>query len=217
MRFFTLTAVLAIGNIWGLGASLDLPGKTAEQATELAKRSLKRLNTDCIEQDVTLGANWRCKTPLLSIVSLDIFVSTIPEKSIVRADSRNRQSYAFIDLVAQENGQGPFEHKYAEKSLLTTVGATLLSPALGYWYVNSGSMIKSKSIFLPFLGMLAGDLALFWVSSKAFFTNGFDPFGVGLAPMLISMGTYRAAMLLPFTVQVMAHNRFAGLQITFRY
>lgn len=203
--------------IWGLGASLDMPGKTAEQVTELAKKSLKRLNTECVDQDVTMGAQWRCKTPLFSIVSLDIFVSTIPEKSIIRADSRNRQSYAFIDLVSQEAGLPGFDHKYKEKSMLMTVGATLISPALGYWYVNSDSMIKNKSTLLPFLGFLAGDLALFWVSSKNYFTNGFDPFDVGLGSMLVSMGTYRAVMMVPFSVQVLAHNRFAGLQITFRY
>lgn len=203
--------------LWALGASLDLPGKTADQSVEIAKRSLKRLNTDCVEQDVTLGAHWRCKTPFYSIVSLDVFVSTIPEKSIVRADSRNRQSYAFVDLVAQENGQGPFENKYSDKSLLLTLGTTLVSPAFGYWYINSGSMIKSKSIFLPFVGMLFGDLALFWVSSKSYFTNGFDPFGDSMASMLISMGAYRAVMLVPFSMQILAHNRFAGLQITYRY
>lgn len=210
-------AFLLAPGIWGLGASLDLPGKTADQATEVARRALKRLNTECTEQDITLGAHWRCKTPFYSIVSLDVFVSTIPDKAIIRADSRGRQGYAFIDLVAQETGQGPFEQKYGEKSLLMTFGATMLSPAIGYWYINSNSMIKNKSIFLPFVGMLFGDLALFWVSSKVYFTNGFDPFGAGLASMLISMGAYRLGAFLPFSVQVLAHNRFAGLQITYRY
>ncbi|MBL8033651.1 MAG: hypothetical protein JNJ69_08125 [Leptospiraceae bacterium] len=203
--------------VHAIGASLDLPGKTAEEGTAVVKRSLKRLNTDCVEMDITLGSNWRCKTPFFSLVSLDIFVSTIPEKTVIRADSRNRQSYAFIDLVSNELGQPKYDKTYGEKSLLLTAGATLISPALGYWYVNSNSMIKNKSIFLPFLGFLAGDLALFWVSSKIYFTNGFDPFNVGLTSMLISMGTYRAVMLVPFSIQVMAHNRFVGLQITFRY
>jgi hypothetical protein len=216
-RLITLAVVIGSGNLWSLGASIDMPGKTAEQATEIAQKALKRLDTTCAEKDETMGAHWRCKTPFYSIVSLDVFVSTIPDKAIVRADSRGRQGYAFIDLVAQEAGQGPFENKYTEKSMLLTVGATLVSPAFGYWYINSGSMIKSKSIFLPFVGMLFGDLALFWVSSKTFFTNGFDPFGDGLAPMLVSMGAYRAVMLVPFSMQILAHNRFAGLQITYRY
>ena len=220
-HFFTgitvIAALLSSGNIWSLGASMDMPGKTAEQATEVAKRALKRLDADCIEKDETMGATWRCKTPIYSIVSLDVFVSTIPDKAIIRADSRGRQGYAFIDLVAQENGQGPFEQKYGTKSIPLTVGATLLSPAFGYWYINNNSMIKSKSILLPFAGMLFGDLALFWVSSKVYFTNGFDPFGAGLASMLISMGLYRLGALLPFSVQVLAHNRFAGLEITYRY
>ncbi len=217
LRLCLLVAVVAAGNLWSVGASIDLPGKTAEQATEVAKKALQRLNTTCTEKEETMGAHWRCKTPFYSIVSLDVFVSTIPDKAIVRADSRGRQGYAFIDLVAQDAGQGPFDQKYGEKSMLLTVGATMVSPAFGYWYINSGSMIKSKSIFLPFLGMLFGDLALFWVSSKTFFTNGFDPFGDGLAPMLVSMGAYRAVMLVPFSMQILAHNRFAGLQITYRY
>ncbi|HNA80786.1 MAG TPA: hypothetical protein PKY99_15095, partial [Turneriella sp.] len=191
-RIFLAALIFATGSTFAIGASLDLPGKTAEEGTQLVKRSLKRLNTDCVEQDITLGSQWRCKTPLFSIVSLDIFVSTIPEKTIIRADSRNRQSYAFIDLVSNENGEKPYETKYSEKSLLLSAGATLVSPALGYWYANSNSMIKNKSIFLPILGFLAGDLALFWMSSKIYFTNGFDPFDVGLKSMLISMGTYRA-------------------------
>jgi hypothetical protein len=78
-------------------------------------------------------------------------------------------------------------------------------------------MIKNKSIFLPMLGLFFADLALFWVSSKIYFTNGFDPFDVGLTSMLISMGTFRAVMLVPLSVQVLAHNRFVGLQITYRY
>lgn len=205
------------GSAWGLGASFDMPGKTPDQAVEVAKRSLARLNVNCIEQEITLGAHWRCKTSFFSLVGLDVFVSTIPEKSIIRADSRNRQSYAFIDLVANETGQPPFERTYGEKSLLLSTGATLISPALGYLYVNSNSMIKNKSVFLPFLGFLFGDLALFWVSSKIWFTNGFDPFDVGLTSMLIAMGSFRAIMLVPFSVQVLAHNRFAGLQITYRF
>ena len=200
-----------------VGASLDLSGKTADEATEIVKKSLKRLDANCIEQDITLGSHWRCKTPFYSIIGLDVFVSSIPDKTVIRADSRNRQSYAFIDLVANETGAKPYEHKYGDKSLLLAAGATLITPALGYWYVNSKSMIKNKSVFLPFLGFLAGDLALFWVSSKIYFTNGFDPFDVGLTSMLISMGTYRAVMLVPFSIQVMAHNRFAGLQISFRF
>ena len=200
-----------------IGASLDLSGKTADEATEIVKKSLKRLDANCVEQEITLGSHWRCKTPFFSIVGLDVFVSSIPDKTVIRADSRNRQSYAFIDLVASETGAKPYENKYGEKSLLIAAGATLITPALGYWYVNSNSMIKNKSIFLPFLGFLAGDLALFWVSSKIYFTNGFDPFDVGLKSMLISLGTYRAIMLVPFSIQVMAHNRFAGLQITFRF
>jgi hypothetical protein len=202
---------------WGVGASFDLPGKTPEEAVEVAKRSLKRLDVTCVDQEITLGAHWRCKTSFFSLVGLDVFVATIPEKSIIRADSRNRQSFAFVDLVANETGNPPFEHTYGDKSLLLTAGATLISPAFGYWYVNSNSMIKNKSIFLPFLGFLFGDLALFWVSSKIWFTNGFDPFDVGLTSMLISMGTFRAIMLVPFSVQILAHNRFAGLQITYRY
>ncbi len=208
---------LSVNGIYGLGASFDMPGKTPDQAVEIAKRSLQRLNVNCIDQEVTLGAHWRCKTGFFSIVGLDVFVSTIPEKSIIRADSRNRQSYAFIDLVANETGQPPFEKTYGEKSLLLSTGATLISPALGYLYVNSNSMIKNKSVFLPFLGFLFGDLALFWVSSKIWFTNGFDPFDVGLTSMLIAMGSFRAIMLVPFSVQVLAHNRFAGLQITYRF
>ncbi len=200
-----------------VGASLDLSGKTADEATEIVKKSLKRLDANCVEQEITLGAHWRCKTPFYSIVGLDVFISAIPDKTVVRADSRNRQSYAFIDLVANETGAKPYENKYGEKSLLLAAGATLITPALGYWYVNSNSMIRNKSIFLPFLGFLAGDLALFWVSSKTYFTNGFDPFGDSMASMLISMGTFRAVMLVPFSIQVMAHNRFAGLQITFRF
>lgn len=212
-----LAGLICGSSAWAVGASFDMPGKTADEAVETTKKALKRLNTDCVEQEITLGAHWRCKTPFYSLVGLDIFVSTIPEKTIIRADSRNRQSFAFVDLVAQENGQGPFPNTYGEKSLLLTAGATLITPALGYWYVNSNSMIKNKSIFLPMMGMLFGDLALFWVSSKVWFTNGFDPFDVGLTSMLISMGTYRAIMLVPFSVQVLAHNRFVGLQITFRY
>jgi len=208
---------LGVNGVYGLGASFDMPGKTPDQAVEIAKRSLQRLNVNCIDQEVTLGAHWRCKTGFFSIVGLDVFVSTIPEKSIIRADSRNRQSYAFIDLVANETGQPPFEKTFGEKSLLLSTGATLISPALGYLYVNSNSMIKNKSVFLPFLGFLFGDLALFWVSSKIWFTNGFDPFDVGLTSMLIAMGSFRAIMLVPFSVQVLAHNRFAGLQITYRF
>jgi hypothetical protein len=214
---FTTLGVLNPDALHALGASFDLPGKKPEEAVDVAKRALKRLDTDCAEQDVTLGAHWRCKTPFFSVLSLDVFVSTIPDKAIVRADSRNRQSFAFIDLVAQESGSGPFEHKYGDKSLLLTFGATMVSPAFGYWYINSNSMVKNKSIFLPFLGFLFGDLALFWLSSKIYFTNGFDPFEVGLTSMLISMGAYRAIALFPFSLQVMAHNRFAGLQITYRY
>lgn len=204
-------------HVFALGASIDLPGKSAEEATEIAKKALKRLDVTCNDQDITLGAHWRCKTPFYTYIGLDVFVSTIPEKSIIRADARNRQSFAFVDLVANEMGQGPFERKYADKSLLFSTAATLVSPGLGYLYANTNSMIKNKSIFLPVLGFLAGDLALFWMSSKIYFTNGFDPFGAGLASMLISMGAYRFAMLLPVSVQVLAHNRFAGLQITFRY
>lgn len=203
---------------FAVGASLELPGKTPEQAIETAKSALKRLNTDCVEQEITNGANWRCKTPFLSVIGLDVSVATLADnKPLIRADSRNRQSFAFIDLVAHDNGQGPFPHRYGEKSLLLTAGATLLSPALGYWYANSNSMIKNKSTFLPMLGLFFGDLALFWVSSKVYFTNSFDPFGYGLTSMLISMGAFRAIMLVPLSVQVMAHNRFVGLQITFRY
>jgi hypothetical protein len=194
-----------------------MPGKTPEEAIDTAKRALERLNTTCIEQDITLGAHWRCKTGFFSLVGLDVSVVAIADKAIIRADSRNRQSYAFIDLVAHETGLGPFPHTYGEKSLLLATGATLVSPALGYWYVNSSSMIKNKSIFLPMLGLILGDLALFWASSKIYFTNSFDPFGVGLTSMLISMGAFRALMLVPLSVQVLAHNRFAGLQITFRY
>lgn len=216
--FAFLAAFFAVNPAaYALGASFDLPGKKPEEAVEITKKALKRLDTSCDEQDITLGAHWRCKTPFFSILSLDVFVSTIPDKSIVRADARNRQSFAFIDLVAQESGSAPFDHKYGDKSLLLTFGATMVSPALGYLYVNTNSMVKNKSVFLPFLGFLFGDLALFWVSSKIYFTNGFDPFEVGLTSMLISMGTYRAIMLFPFSIQVMAHNRFAGLQITFRY
>ncbi|AFM12940.1 hypothetical protein [Turneriella parva] len=214
---FTAVVFSCLGSIWGLGASFDMPGKTPEQAVEVAKRSLARLNVNCIDQEVTLGAHWRCKTSFFSIIGLDVFVSTIPEKSIIRADSRNRQSYAFIDLVANETGQPAYEKTYGEKSLLLSTGATLISPAFGYLYVNSNSMVKNKSVFLPFLGYLFGDLALFWVSSKIWFTNGFDPFEVGLTSMLIAMGTFRAIMLVPFSIQVMAHNRFAGLQITYRF
>lgn len=201
-----------------VGASLELPGKTPEQAVETAKNALQRLDTTCIEQEITNGAYWRCKTPFFSVVGLDVSVATLTDnKPLIRADSRNRQSFAFIDLIAHDSGQGPFAHSYGEKSLLLAAGATLLSPALGYWYVNSHSMIKNKSNFLPMLGLFFGDLALFWVSSKIYFTNGFDPFGVGLTSMLISMGAFRAIMLVPLSVQVMAHNRFVGLQITFRY
>lgn len=203
--------------IHSVGSSLDIPGKSADEVTEIVKRSLKRIDANCVEQEITLGSHWRCKTPFYSIIGLDVFVSTIPEKTVIRADSRNRQSYAFIDLISHETGAKPYENKYSEKSLLLSTGATLISPALGYWYVNSNSMIKNKSVFLPFLGFLAGDLALFWMSSKIYFTNGFDPFDVGLTSMLISMGTYRAVMLVPFSIQVMAHNRFAGLQISFRF
>lgn len=203
--------------VYGLGASIDLPGKSAEEATEVAKKALKRLDVTCNDLDITLGAHWRCKTPFYSFIGLDVFVSTIPEKSIIRADARNRQSFAFVDLVANELGQGPYEKKYGEKSLLFSTAATLVSPGLGYLYANTNSMIRNKSIFLPVLGFLFGDLALFWMSSKIYFTNGFDPFGAGLASMLISMGAYRFVMLLPVSVQVLAHNRFAGLQITFRY
>ncbi len=206
-----------VAPVWGVGSSFDMPGKTPEEAVDVAKRSLKRLNVNCVEQEITLGAHWRCKTTFFSLVGLDVFVSTIPEKAIIRADSRNRQSFAFIDLVANETGHAPFERQYTEKSLLLTAGATLVSPAFGYWYVNSNSMIKNKSTFLPFLGFLFGDLALFWVSSKIWFTNGFDPFDVGMTSMLISMGTFRAIMLVPFSIQILAHNRFAGLQITYRY
>lgn len=215
--FAAFSCYLTANTTWALGASFDMPGKSAEEATVVAKRALQRLNADCIDQDTTLGAHWRCKTPFYSIINLDIFVSTIPEKAIVRADSRNRQSYAFIDLIAHEAGQSTFEQKYAEKSMLTTLGTTLLSPALGYWYVNSNSMIKNKSILIPLASFFFGDLALFWVSSKVYFTNGFDPFDKGLASMLISMVAFRAVMLVPFSMQVLAHNRFVGLQITFRY
>lgn len=214
---FVALVFSCLSTLWGLGASFDMPGKTPEQAVEVAKRSLARLNVNCVDQEVTLGAHWRCKTSFFSIIGLDVFVSTIPEKSIIRADSRNRQSYAFIDLVANETGQPAYEKTYGEKSLLLSTGATLISPALGYLYVNSNSMVKNKSVFLPFLGYLFGDLALFWVSSKIWFTNGFDPFEVGLTSMLIAMGTFRAIMLVPFSIQVMAHNRFAGLQITYRF
>lgn len=210
-------ALWAFSPAWSVGASFDMPGKTPEEAVDTAKRALKRLNTDCTEQEITMGGHWRCKTGLFSIVGLDVFVSTIPDKALIRADSRNRQSFAFVDLVAHESGQGPFANTYGEKSLLLTAGATLISPALGYWYVNSNSMIRNKSTFLPMLGLLFGDLALFWLSSKIYFTNSLDPFGAGLTSMLISMGTFRAAMLVPFSVQVLAHNRFVGLQITFRY
>lgn len=215
---FFFAGMLALpSSSYAVGASLDLSGKTADEATEIVKKSLKRLDANCVEQEITLGSHWRCKTPFYSIIGLDVFVSSIPDKTVIRADSRNRQSYAFIDLVAQETGTKPYDNKYGNKSLLLAAGATLITPALGYWYVNSNSMIKNKSIFLPFLGFLAGDLALFWVSSKIYFTNGFDPFDVGLTSMLISMGTYRAVMLVPFSIQVMAHNRFAGLQISFRF
>lgn len=210
-------ALFLAGTTYGLGASIDLPGKSADEATEVAKKALKRLDVTCNEQDITLGAHWRCKTPFYSFIGLDVFVSTIPEKSIIRADARNRQSFAFVDLVANEMGQGPFERKYSDKSLLLSTAATLVSPGLGYLYANTNSMIKNKSIFLPVMGFLFGDLALFWMSSKIYFTNGFDPFGAGLTSMLISMGAYRLAMLLPVSVQVMVHNRFAGLQITYRY
>lgn len=194
-----------------------MPGKKPEEAVDAAKRALQRLNTDCIEQDITLGAHWRCKTGFFSLLGLDVTVLNPTDRVVLRADSRNRQSFAFIDLVAHENGQGPFAHTYGEKSLLLTAGATLVSPALGYWYVNSNSMIRNKSIFLPMLGLFFSDLALFWVSSKIYFTNGFDPFGVGLTSMLISMGAFRAMMLVPLSVQVLAHNRFVGLKISFRY
>jgi hypothetical protein len=210
-------ATFAPNRAWGIGASVDLPGKTPEQAVEIAKSALQKLNTTCNDREITNGAHWRCKTPFYSIVGLDVYVSTIPDKAIVRADSSNRQSYAFVDLVSHEAGLPGFEHKYGDKSLLLGTGATLISPALGYLYVNTGSMIKSKSVFLPFLGFLAGDLALFWVSSKVYFTNGFDPTNVGLTSMLISMFAYRAIMLVPFSMQILAHNRFVGLQISFRY
>ncbi|MBS0619003.1 MAG: hypothetical protein JSR44_12495 [Spirochaetes bacterium] len=214
---FAAATILLPTHIYAVGSSLDLPGKSAEETIQIAKHALERLDANCIEQDITLGAQWRCKTPFYSPLNLDIFVSTIPDKSIIRADSRTRQSYAFVDLVANETGQPPYEQSYAEKSVLLSLGATLVSPALGYWYANSNTMIKAKSVFLPLLGFLAGDLALFWVSSKMYFTNGFDPFGNSMATMLISMGAYRAIMMLPFSLQVVAHNRFAGLKITYRF
>jgi len=203
--------------LFALGASIDLPGKSPEEATEITKRALDRLGATCKDQEITMGAHWRCKTPWYSFLGLDVFVSTIPEKAIVRADARNRQSLAFVDLVAHEIGQGPFDHKYGEKSLLLNFGATLISPSLGYLYINSNSMVRNKSIFIPFFALFGSDLLLFWMSSKVYFTNGFDPFGAGLVSMLITMGIYRAAALLPFTVQVLAHNRFAGLSITYRF
>jgi hypothetical protein len=210
-------ALHAFSPAWSVGASMDMPGKTPEEAIDTAKRALKRLDTHCVEQEITMGGHWRCKTGFFSVVDLDVSVATIPEKVILRADSRNRQSFAFIDLVAHETGQGPFAKTYSEKSLVLAAGATLISPALGYWYVNSNSMIKNRSIFLPMLGLFFADLALFWVSSKIYFTNSFDPFDVGRTSMLISMGAFRAVMLVPLSVQVLAHNRFAGLQITYRY
>ncbi|HRP68625.1 MAG TPA: hypothetical protein PLY93_03765, partial [Turneriella sp.] len=166
--YFKITALLFVVFImplavYGIGTTLEMPGKTAEQATEKSKNVLKKLNTNCIEQDITLGSQWRCKTPFFSIVGLDIFVSTLPDRAIVRADAINRQSYAFIDALAQENGEGPFTNKYEEKSLLMTIGTTLLSPALGYWYTNSNSMVRSKSMLLPVLGLFLGDVALFWM------------------------------------------------------
>lgn len=200
-----------------MGASIDLPGKTPDEATDITKRALKRLGATCNEQDITMGAHWRCKTPWYSYLGLDVFVSTIPEKAIIRADARNRQSLAFIDLVANETGQGPYPHNYGEKSLLLNFGATMISPSLGFLYTNSNSMVRQRSVFLPFISLLAGDLFLFWMSSKVYFTNGFDPFGAGLVSMLISIGIYRAAALLPFTVQILTHNRFAGLSITYRF
>ncbi|MBV6493403.1 MAG: hypothetical protein LDLANPLL_01419 [Turneriella sp.] len=221
VRVFFLRGVilifLCVNSTYAMGAALELPGKSTEETIAKAQVVLKKLNTQCVEQEITLGANWRCKTPFFSIVSLDIYVSTLTDRAFLRADAPNRQSYAFIDAVAEENGQGPFQNKYESKSLLLTFGATLLSPALGYWYTNYNSMVRSKSTLLTTLGLFLGDAALFWMSSKTFFTHGFDPFDTGLTPMLITLGAFRAAVLVPLSIQVLAHNRFAGLQLTYRY
>lgn len=211
-------AAFCASNLYGVGASLDIKGKTTEEAVAVTKKALERLDTTCLEKDITLGAEWRCKTPFFSIVGLDVFIATVPDKVILRADASNRQSFAFVDLVEHEidpTKKNP--NTYTEKSLWLTAGATLISPALGHWYVNENSMLKNRSTFLTTLGLFAGDLALFWMSSKIYFTHGFDPFDAGLTSMLITMGAYRAVMLVPFSVQVMAHNRFVGLQISFRF
>lgn len=200
-----------------VGAALEMPGKKPEEAVAVVQNALRRIHTTCIEQEITLGAHWRCKTPFFSVVGLDISVTALPEKSIIRADSRNRQGFAFIDLVAQETGQGPFAQRYGEKSFIVGTLATAISPALGYWYVNSNSMIRNKSLFWPMLGLIFGDLFLFWMSSKIYFTNSFDPFGAGFTSMVISMAAFRTIMLVPISWQVLAHNRFAGLQISYRF
>ena len=216
-RNFIFLFALGGGHLWSISAAIDLPKKSVDEGKEYALRALKRLNTNCTEMDVTLGSAWRCKTSTWSIIGLDVFVSTIPEKTILRVDASTRASHAFIDIVAQDMGQGPYEKKYTEKSLILSTATTLISPSLGYLYVNYDTMMKSKSIWLKSMGLLFADLSLFWISSKVFFTNGFEPFEAGLVPMLITMGAYRLAALMPFSWQVIAHNRFVGLGVTFRF
>lgn len=217
---YCLTAVLCFSltsAITGIGASIELPNKSAEEADRLVKKTLDKLQVAYRDEDVTDGFAHRYTSRWYSPFDVSVYIGSYPNRAIVHVASTTRQSYAFADALLIEDGQGPFEKKYSEKSLFLSTASTLISPGLGHYYINSGTPFRTRSSTLTSLGYLGVDLVLFWLGSKTFFTHGIDPLDRGLIPTLILMGGYRLYALVPFSLQIIAHNRFAGLGYTFRF
>lgn len=215
---FVLCSLFAFGSgLSAIGASIELPKKTPEEADRLVKKTLDKLRVSYKDEEETNGFAHRYTSRWYSPFDIGVYVGSYPDKAIIHVDSSTRQSYAFADALLIEDGQGPFEKKYTEKSLVLSTATTLISPGLGHFYVNSGTPFRTRSSTLTSLGYLGVDLLMFWLGSKTFFTHGIDPFDRGLIPTLILMGGYRLYALVPFSLQIIAHNRFAGLGYTFRF
>ena len=212
---FLLTSL----RLYAVGAAIDVSNQTPEQAKDFVKKTLTKIQASHYEDDDTEGFKYRLNTSWYSPYSFDVFIGTYGDdhKTLVRIDAPNRMGFALGDVLMQENGSKPFAKKYGTKSAILGDTLTLISPTIGYLYVNSYTPFAPKSLWLRPLIYTGIDLLFFWMGAKTFFTHGFDPFDRGKIATAVLLGAFRLWAIIPHHLQIVAHNRMVSLGYSFRF
>lgn len=210
--FFTISA-----QVYANAASGDFPDKTPAEINSIVMKTLEKLGSGYIKQEITNGFTYRYTNTFLNLYPFDIYIGEFNKGSMMRIESIDKTNHALLSVFMTEALNTKFPITHQQKSVILGDLLTLVLPAAGniYTIVDSPFNIKLSWLFsILYLGI---DVGLIYVGGTTFFTHTFDPFKKGLPATLALLGTHRLAHLIFNHISIVAHNRMIQVGYTFQF